>query len=282
MLWAVYVSDKPHSQINFPIGMNNGIWGVKEEKKRTIQKVKVGDLVAFIYSISWLKAEGPPPSGFSRVGKDKLHEFRGGIQKLVIGEVTEPYYEDHEEVWPDDVYPHRFRFKVLTQEKNILFGTEFYSPDFVEAVRYSACTQGSITAAESIVDIRDIEHKKVEYSPIGPVVGDGIAEGRPIYKIHRVRERDPKLVKQKKDHVLNSKGCLECEVCGFDFQRTYGEIGYGFVECHHIDPLKFRGEGTLTTIEDLALLCSNCHRMIHNRHKWLKIEELKALYDKAN
>ncbi len=34
MIWAVYVSDKPHSRINFPIGMNNGIWGVHESKKK--------------------------------------------------------------------------------------------------------------------------------------------------------------------------------------------------------------------------------------------------------
>ena len=51
MIWAVYISDKPHSKINFPIGMNQGVWGVKEAKKSTVQNIKIGDLVAFVYSI---------------------------------------------------------------------------------------------------------------------------------------------------------------------------------------------------------------------------------------
>ena len=35
--------------------------------------------------------------------------------------------------------------------------------------------------------------------------------------------------------------------------------------------------GQKTKIEDLSLLCSNCHRMIHRRVPWLKIEELKSI-----
>ncbi len=35
-------------------------------RKKTVIDVKEGDVVAFIYSISWLKAEGTPPKGFSR------------------------------------------------------------------------------------------------------------------------------------------------------------------------------------------------------------------------
>jgi len=32
-----------------------------------------------------------------------------------------------------------------------------------------------------------------------------------------------------------------------------------------------------TRLEDLALLCSNCHRMVHYRRPWLTLEELRQL-----
>ncbi|MGL4171852.1 hypothetical protein ABQJ53_16705 [Morganella morganii] len=94
MMWTVYISDKPHSKINFHIGMHKGVWGVKEAKKGTVQNIKKDDLVAFVYSISWLKAEGSAPSGFSRVGKEQLQNFRGLVKKIIIGQVTRAYYTD--------------------------------------------------------------------------------------------------------------------------------------------------------------------------------------------
>tara|TARA_R110002012_G_C11646609_1_gene611088 strand:- start:34 stop:336 length:303 start_codon:yes stop_codon:yes gene_type:complete len=90
--------------------MSNGIWGVHDKKKNTIQNVEKGDLVAFVYSISWIKAEGTPPKGFSRVSEEKVELFRGIVKKVIFGTVTKTYYESHSQVWPDDIYPHRFDF----------------------------------------------------------------------------------------------------------------------------------------------------------------------------
>jgi len=65
---------------------------------------------------------------------------------------------------------------------------------------------------------------------------------------------------------------LECEVCGFDFFETYGERGNGFAECHHKLPLS---HGTRSTyLRDLAVVCANCHRMLH-RGDSLTVEELR-------
>jgi 5-methylcytosine-specific restriction protein A len=70
---------------------------------------------------------------------------------------------------------------------------------------------------------------------------------------------------------------LTCEACGFDFFKRYGERGGGYIECHHRIPLSESGP-TQTRLKDLALVCSNCHRMIHRRtNDWLSLEELKAL-----
>lgn len=108
---------------------------------------------------------------------------------------------------------------------------------------------------------------------------NGVEEGRLLTRVHRTRERDRKIVLKKKDAVLKSSGRLQCECCGFDFQNAYGTIGEGFVECHHKNPVSSLAPGDRTRLEDLALVCSNCHRMIHRQRPWLSIEQLKQLVD---
>ncbi|EIF8963174.1 HNH endonuclease [Vibrio parahaemolyticus] len=278
MIWAIYVSDKPHSRINFPIGVNQGIWGVKESKKETVTDIKEGDLVAFVYSISWLKAEGQAPKGFSRVGKDQIHNFRGLVQSITIGRVTKAYYQSSSYVWPDDVYPHRFEFDIVeVYDDHVYFGTEFFNEEFVEAVRYSACTQGSVTRASSINKLEHITRGVEDEQETFEI--ESRYEGKPILKLHKSRERSSKLVKQKKMQVLKKTGKLECEVCSMDFGDVYGEMGFGFAECHHKNPLSLRKENKETKLSDLAIVCSNCHRMLHRKRPWLKVEELKDIYE---
>jgi 5-methylcytosine-specific restriction enzyme A len=80
---------------------------------------------------------------------------------------------------------------------------------------------------------------------------------------------------RKKRAVLSEKGRLACEVCAFDFEATYGPLGEALAECHHKRPLT---EGVRqTSLSDLAIVCANCHRMIHRSSPPLAIEELQAL-----
>jgi 5-methylcytosine-specific restriction protein A len=100
-------------------------------------------------------------------------------------------------------------------------------------------------------------------------------EGRLLLRRHRARERNKVLRKKKIESVLRRGGALACEVCGFDFEEVYGERGAGYVECHHVVPLHEAGEGK-TKLRDLALICANCHRMIHRRAPWPTPAELRA------
>lgn len=114
--------------------------------------------------------------------------------------------------------------------------------------------------------------------PPAPEEGeDEVIEGRLLYRRHRTRERNQSLVKRKKDSVLMREGRLPCEVCGFDFADTYGELGENFIECHHTIPLSESGEETTTTLNDLAVVCSNCHRMLHRRQPWISVEDLQSV-----
>ena len=72
---------------------------------------------------------------------------------------------------------------------------------------------------------------------------------------------------------------LNCNICGFSFLDIYGEVGQGFIEAHHINPLNEREGQQVTKKEDIALICSNCHRMLHRKinGKLLSINELKEI-----
>lgn len=108
-------------------------------------------------------------------------------------------------------------------------------------------------------------------------------EGRKVYKTHAVRERDPHIIKKAIQRAKQLRGKLECEVCGFNFEEVYGQRGEGFIEGHHIKPLSEKDDhGSITRIEDIALVCSNCHRMIHRSYPWLSIEELKDMISKCS
>lgn len=106
-------------------------------------------------------------------------------------------------------------------------------------------------------------------------------EGRYLLRLHAYRERNRSLRKKKIDSVLASGGSLACEVCEFDFAHTYGKRGQGYIECHHIEPLHIGGEKA-RSIKELALLCSNCHRMIHTKPPWPTPAELKEIIRQAN
>ena len=102
-------------------------------------------------------------------------------------------------------------------------------------------------------------------------------EGKGQYRQHRSYERDPNLAKKAKTSRINSTGKLQCEVCSFDFSVKYGELGEGFIEAHHTVPVaKLRGKRK-TKLSEIALVCSNCHRMLHRGKTLLSIEELARI-----
>jgi hypothetical protein len=51
----------------------------------------------------------------------------------------------------------------------------------------------------------------------------------------------------------------------------------GFIECHHLVPLHELRGLRKTRLEDLALVCSNCHRMLHRQRPCLTVNELRRL-----
>lgn len=104
-------------------------------------------------------------------------------------------------------------------------------------------------------------------------------EGRQRIRQHLVRERDSQLAKQKKNQVMQLTGRLACEVCDFDFRAFYGELGEGFAEAHHDVPLAASDQERKTSLDDLRIVCPNCHRMLHRNGEILSIAGLKLVLE---
>lgn len=78
---------------------------------------------------------------------------------------------------------------------------------------------------------------------------------------------------------IQKYGCI-CNVCQFDFEKQYGELGKNFIHVHHITPIsENRGKSYKVDYEnDLIPVCPNCHAMLHRGN--ISIETLKELIRK--
>ena len=132
-------------------------------------------------------------------------------------------------------------------------------------------------AAEAIRSFVN-SHSELSFIDVPPNDEEESEEGRILTRVHRVRERDTRLVQRKKQAVMRETGVLSCEVCDFDFSEAYGLHGEGFIECHHKMPVSEMRSGDRTQLNDLSLVCANCHRMIHRKRPWLTIEQLQKLF----
>ena len=80
------------------------------------------------------------------------------------------------------------------------------------------------------------------------------------YRVHRIIEGRANTKAVKEHHGYT------CQVCSFDFEKAYGELGKDYIEAHHLVPYSELQEGasrTLSIETDFVVLCANCHRMIH-------------------
>jgi len=100
-----------------------------------------------------------------------------------------------------------------------------------------------------------------------------VTEGQKELVIHLRRERNQSIVRKKKKETAS----LDCEICGFSFSRIYGSVADSYCEVHHLIPLSEAANVSQTRLEDLAILCANCHRVVHLQSPPYTIAEVKAM-----
>ena len=85
---------------------------------------------------------------------------------------------------------------------------------------------------------------------------------------------------------INRELCLAangytCKVCGFDFEKFYGDIGKKFIHVHHIVPVSTMKEARrINPIMDLIPVCPNCHAMLHRKDPPFLPEEIKRIIER--
>lgn len=119
-----------------------------------------------------------------------------------------------------------------------------------------------------------IKEQKEDYSNI---TWKNFPEGKEKQQLHKYKERNPKVIREAKNRFKKINGRLYCEICGFDFEAIYGDIGRDYIEGHHIIPVSELREGDVTNIKDILLVCANCHRILHKKRPCVSKEELLKL-----
>lgn len=107
-------------------------------------------------------------------------------------------------------------------------------------------------------------------------------EGRILTRLHSYRERDRTLVKKAKALFKSKHGKLYCECCGFESEPFYGNRGQDRMQAHHRRPVEELLPDSVTKAEDFAMVCPNCHDIIHAKRPWITVEVLKEELLKRN
>ncbi|MGD6964070.1 HNH endonuclease [Fictibacillus phosphorivorans] len=198
-------------------------------------------------------------------------------------EEREPFITRMNEMFDTDTYTGEIGCIILSDF--VAFDNPVYLSEIGVEFKNSVVSGKGITETEvtAIIEygfttLRDTVKKLKVAEDIGFTEDDeGFPEGKVKLKQHLVRERNPVVIKLAKERFLQMHGKLYCEVCEFDFVEHYGELGEGYIEGHHTKPISDMSENEATKVEDIALVCANCHRMLHRKRPWLSIKELKNI-----
>ncbi|MDM8521837.1 HNH endonuclease [Desulfococcaceae bacterium HSG8] len=150
-------------------------------------------------------------------------------------------------------------FPVFRAVINVLLGEDDCFEKYLECYRN---WQESLTTAGLFPDEVDLAQ----------VFSEGAVRRVSVNAYERDKEARQKCI----DHYGSA-----CSVCGFDFDKTFGERDKGFIHVHHLIPVsEIAEEYEVDPVEDLRPVCPNCHAMIHRRPP-LSIEEIRTLLNSA-
>jgi hypothetical protein len=207
-----------------------------------------------------------------RVG-DRLFFLRQVVEPrgiIAAGYTTcVPYQAPH---WDDEKRARGELYWRVEGDFERLLNPDIEDPLPLEKLRSGRLASVNWSTQSSGIEIGDavdeLEKLWAQHVGLYDVAGEELAalEGELRIRMirHRARERWLRATKLSA-HKQAHGGSLPCEVpgCGFDFRAAYGEVGRDYAQVHHLKPLSDRTRPSLTKLSDLAVVCANCHVMIH-------------------
>lgn len=109
-----------------------------------------------------------------------------------------------------------------------------------------------------------------------------ITEGAVAVRSRKTIERSARL-RELARLRQQDKNDFKCSVCGFDFEKVYGEVGKEYIHFHHIKPISEYVDSELgetdlkTALNNLISVCPNCHCMIHKVKVDNPVEYVRSL-----
>ena len=226
-------------------------------------KFSVGDIV-FIYKT---------------VSEKRIHYKMEVVKtKMIFDEAfeQEPYWTD-KDLYYSGITSFYARFKLLEEYTDDILSLHHLHEHGYQGIPRSVRE----VKEEGLLDFLLHPHQMVNedvYDVDYPEDDDKLYEGALVRVMANKYERNQKARRE----CVAKKGYL-CQVCGRNFETTYGEIGKNFIHVHHLTPISSIGkEYQLNVDTDLAPVCPNCHYMLHRKDPPYTIAELKEILAKQS
>ena len=128
--------------------------------------------------------------------------------------------------------------------------------------------------APLLLELTDEQHTTLRTAPSIQIQTVEALEGLAREYTAVARSRSGKL---REDALRASKG--KCEACGIDFSSLLDGFASRVLQVHHKNQLAYSPNEVVTSLTDLAVVCANCHSLVHaSREHPMPIENLRALW----
>ncbi|MFJ3159204.1 hypothetical protein [Streptomyces kanasensis] len=207
---TAYVYVPAPSKKHLEVGLDRGLWGWKSATldratgRSDVQSLEMGDYLVLAH----IGPQARVPAG---------GWVNATLRRVIVAQITKPYFQDTTQVWPDDTYPERIGIDLLADEANVTGQT--LGDQAAEALRLSANKQGSALVypgtaalAQFVTELPttdDGEDAQQPQLPSEPETLSHVGADSALVEV-LVRREQSKLRKK----MLNGASTFTCALCG--------------------------------------------------------------------